>query len=77
MDASSKMIDLAAFIDRVERTDGADDFRITAFREAFAELTNGNADKARRVLLAFSDPTSQPIEKASGKGAIGAWQPAK
>jgi hypothetical protein len=30
------------------------------------------ADRARRVLLALSDPTRDPIEKAPGKSACGA-----
>lgn len=73
MDARFRLIELAAFLDRVERAPGKDDFRIQAFRLALTELSMGNADKARRVLLTFSDPTTEPIEKAPGKGAVGAW----
>src|SRR5437660_5784757 len=72
MDARSKLIDLAAFIDRVERGTGPDDFRMQAFRIALAELGKKNSRKARQVLLTFSDPTTQPIAKAAGKGAVGA-----
>ena len=36
MDARSKLLDLAAFIDRVERAQGKEDFRMTAFRKALA-----------------------------------------
>lgn len=77
MDARWKLIDLAAFMDRVERAEGKDDFRMKAFREALQELGKSNADRANRVLLAFSDPTTEPIAAAAGKGAVGAWQPAK
>ena len=73
MDARSKLIDLAAFIDRVERAEGPEDFRMNAFREALKELGKKNRAKARQVLLAFSDPTATPIPKATGKGAVGAW----
>ena len=73
MDARAKVIDLAAFMDRVERATGEEDFRMKAFREALKELEKGNADRAKRVLLSLSDPTDQPIEKAHGKGAVGAW----
>lgn len=73
MDARCKLIDIAAFLDRVERSEGKDDFRIKAFREAITEVTGKKKDKARRVLLSFSDPTKKPIEKAPGKGACGAW----
>lgn len=73
MDARARLIDLAAFMDRVERADGEDDFRMSAFREALKELEKGNPDRAKRVLLSFSDPSSEPIERAPGKGAIGAY----
>jgi hypothetical protein len=36
LDARHKLIELAAFLDRVERADGKDDFRIKSFREAHA-----------------------------------------
>jgi len=73
MDARHKLIDLAAFLDRVDRADGDDDFRLKAFREALTELGKNNRDKARQVLLALSDPTTEPVAKAPGKGAVGAW----
>jgi hypothetical protein len=81
VDARARLIDIAAFLDRLERGDGThgsngtygtDDFRAEAFRRALAELDKPGADRARRVLLAFSDPTLEPIAKAPGKGACGA-----
>lgn len=72
-EARSKLIDLAAFLDRVERTHGADDFRMKSLRAALAELASVNPDKARKILMLLSDPTSEPIEKAGGKSASGAW----
>lgn len=73
MDARHKLIDLAAFMDRVERAEGDEDFRMKAFREALKELSKNNREKAKQVLLTFSDPTTKPIAKASVKGATGAW----
>lgn len=73
MDARCKLIDIAAFLDRVERSEGKDDFRIQAFREAINEIRGKKKEKAKRVLLSFSDPTRKPIAKAPGKGACGAW----
>ena len=73
MDARAKLIDLGAFLDRVERAGGEADFRLAAFRTALAELGKGESHKARRILLSLSDPTTEPIEKAPGKGACGAW----
>lgn len=73
MDARAKVIDLAAFMDRVERADGEEDFRMKAFREALKELDKGNADRAKRVLLSLSDMTTEPIAAATTKAACGAW----
>lgn len=73
MDARCKLIDIAAFLDRVERSTGKDDFRLKAFKEAIGELSGKKKKKAERVLLAFSDPTTEPIAKAPGKGACGAY----
>ena len=38
MEARSKLIDLAAFLDRVDRGEGEADFRLNAFRQALKEL---------------------------------------
>ncbi len=73
MDARSKLIDLAAFIDRVERASGSEDFRMKAFQNAVRELSGGQKDKARHVLLAFSDPTTEPIPSATTKAACGTF----
>jgi hypothetical protein len=73
MDARSKLIDLAAFLDRIDRADGAADFRLDAFRTALRELDKSTPERAKQVLLAFSDSTTEPIPVAPGKGAVGAW----
>jgi hypothetical protein len=73
MEARSKLIDLAAFLDRVERAPGTDDFRMAAFRKALEELQAGHPNRAKRVLVALSDPTSEPLAAATSKGAAGAW----
>ena len=73
MDARAKLIDLGAFIDRVERATGEEDFRMRAFRAALAELGTADTSKARRVLVSFSDPTTEPIPAATTKAACGAW----
>ena len=73
IDARARLIDIAAFLDRVDRAQGAADFRIDAYRKAIQALNDGNPDRARQVLLAFSDPTTEPIPAAPGKGACGAW----
>jgi len=73
MDARFRLIELAAFLDRVERSEGDEDFRMKAFREALRELGNGETEKAKRVLMTLSDPTTEPIAAATTKAACGAW----
>jgi hypothetical protein len=73
MDARCKLIELAAFLDRVDRGSGEADFRLDAFRDAMKHLADGEPKRAETVLLAFSDPTGEPIPEAKGKGAVGAW----
>jgi hypothetical protein len=71
MEARSKLIDIAAFMDRVERDGETDDYRYQAFLDALKEL---NSEKrAESVLLALSDPTTEPIPVATTKAASGAW----
>jgi hypothetical protein len=72
LDARHKLIEIAAFLDRVERSKGKDDFRLKAFRTALDELNGEKKEKAKNVLLAFSDLTIEPIAKATTKAACGA-----
>ncbi len=74
LDARHKLVELAAFLDRVERAAGKDDFRLKSFRAALAKLNGKKKNKAKDVLLAFSDLTTEPIAKATSKGACGAFQ---
>ncbi len=77
MENRAKLIDLAAFLDRVDRAGGDADFRLDAFKQAMTHLAAGKPERAKKVLLSLSDPTTDPIEKAPGKGAVGAWPGAK
>jgi hypothetical protein len=77
LDARHKLVELAAFLDRVERADGQDDFRLRSFRAALAKLDGKKRNRAKKVLLAFSDPTTKPVAKAQSKGAGGAYSKTK
>ncbi|MFG0329029.1 MAG: hypothetical protein ACF8PN_03935 [Phycisphaerales bacterium] len=75
MEHRAKLIDIAAFLDRLDRSgEGDDDFRMSAFRQAIEILADDRPERARRVLELFSDPTSEPIAAAGEKGATGAWR---
>ena len=72
LDARGKLIEIAAFLDRVERATGKEDFRAKAFRQAVRELGGKKPRRAEKVLLALSDPTTKPIPAATTKAACGA-----
>lgn len=73
IEARHKLIDIGAFLDRVRRASGGEDFRMDAFRKAIGELTKPEERAVERILLAFSDPTTEPIPAATTKAACGAW----
>jgi hypothetical protein len=72
MDSRSKLIDLAAFLDRVQKAGQDGDFRVQALKNALTLLSHDKPQRARDVLLSFSDPSTEPIAKATMQGAIGA-----
>ena len=72
LNARHQLIEVAAFLDRVERAEGKNDFRLKSFRAALTKLGGKEKQKAKTVLLAFSDPTTKPVAKAAGKSACGA-----
>lgn len=77
-EARSKLIDLAAFLDRVDRAEGEGDFRLAALRAGLREIAaatpeNPGGSQVERVLLILSDPTTAPLPAATTKSAAGAW----
>ncbi len=74
MDARCKLIDLAAFLDRVERHPGETDFRFDGLKKALPILLSDRPDRAKAVLESLSDHSTEPAEKASFQGAFGAPQ---
>ncbi len=65
MDARHKLIDIAAFLDRVDRHDGNTDYRYDGFHQALeAMLHPGDVPRAQAVLESLSDHTTEPIPKA-------------
>ena len=74
LDARHKLIEIAAFLDRIDRATGKDDFRLKSFRAALAKLDGKKKNKAKSILIAFSDPTTKPIASATSKSACGAFR---
>jgi hypothetical protein len=75
----TRLLEIAAFLDRLDRTDGAlveRDFRVRAFREALELLESGAGDsqtRVERIQHLLSDPTTEPLEKLDMKSARGAY----
>ena len=73
-EARAKLIDLAAFLDRIDRADGEGDFRLAALRAGLREIASDvGGGHAPRVLTLLSDPTTEPLPAAATKSAAGAW----
>ena len=75
MEHRAKLLDIAAFLDRLDRAappDGREDVRIRALRRAIPLLLDGDGDRTRRILELLSDHSTQPIPEAHTQGALGA-----
>jgi hypothetical protein len=78
MEHRVKVLDLAAFLDRLERArelDAEDDFRLRSVREALDVLADGEGNRVQRVQMIFSDPRSELLEELDQKSAKGAYDP--
>jgi len=72
----NRLLEIAAFLDRLDRTDPARsgrDFRYTAFTEALAILAGREPGYLRQIQLLLSDPTTEPIATLDRKSARGAF----
>lgn len=75
IDARHKLIDLAAFLDRIDRHEGEEDYRHIALKAAIPLLLADRPDRARAVLESFSDHTTEVSDSAPFQGAFGAALP--
>jgi len=78
----TRLLEIAAFLDRLDRTDPSlvdRDFRVRAFREALRLLDpdrSGSGEpqtRVERIQHLLSDPTTEPLEKLDMKSARGAY----
>lgn len=71
----TRLLEIAAFLDRLERADpayAAQDFRMRAFADALAHLTRPS-DRLDRIQHLLSDPTAEPLSALDRKSALGAY----
>lgn len=70
-----KLIEVAAFLDRIERHPGEGDYRLKALEDALPLLRQAGTDRAKAVLEALSDHSTELDETAPFQGAFGAPLP--
>ena len=75
IDARARLLDVAAFLDRVQRYGQENDYRVTALKQAIAQLSTSEPGRVERILLELSDPSLEPIPAAVIQGAFGAYKP--
>ena len=79
IEARGRVLDVAAFLDRVQRAlpapgaagDVQTDDRVQALCDALRVALDGRPERARRILELWSDATTQPADHADGKAARG------
>ena len=74
MEHRAKLLDIAAFLDRLDRAAppyGTSDVRVRAFLRAIPLLLDGLEGLVQRILELLSDHTADPIAKAHTQAAIG------
>ena len=72
IDARHMLINLAAFLDRVDRHPGDEDYRLAALKAALPILLSDRSDRAKAVLESFSDHSADLPQTAPFQGATGA-----
>jgi hypothetical protein len=71
----TRLLEIAAFLDRLDRADpayAAADFRMRAFTEALTAISQGDG-RLERIQLLLSDPTTEPLGALDRKSAFGAY----
>ena len=72
----NRLLDIAAFLDRIDRADpacAATDFRMRAFAEALGALAGAPGERIVTVQMLFSDPTHRAARRARSQGRR--WAP--
>jgi hypothetical protein len=72
----NRLLEIAAFLDRLDRADPARserDFRLQAFTDALAILASRAPGYLRQIQMLLSDPSTEPIETLDRKSALGAF----
>ena len=71
----TRLLEIAAFLDRVDRVDpsaAARDFRMKAFADAVEALA-ATSNRLMQIQMLLSDPTVEPLDRLDRKSALGAF----
>lgn len=77
IETRNRIIEVAAFLDRIDRADPAvarEDFRVRALTDAIGLLASRSATRVQDIQVLLSDPTTEPRATLDRKGAVGAWR---
>ena len=75
MEHRNDLIEIAAFLDRLDRAaekDAEDDFRLRAFRSALSTLLEDEPDRVTRIQMQLSDPRTELLDDRDKQQADGA-----
>lgn len=75
IEARHRLIELAAFLDRMDRHPGPDDYRLQAMKQALPVLLESQPGRAARILESLSDHSAALADSAPFQGAFGAPLP--
>ena len=73
----NRVLEIAAFLDRLDRADPARasrDFRVRALAEALEVLAQKPPDYVLQIQRVFSDPRTEPLPALDRKSAQGAYE---
>lgn len=76
IETRNRIIEVAAFLDRIDRADpavAARDFRVRALADAIQVLAGRGDNRVREIQTLMSDPTTEPRAALDRKGAVGAY----
>jgi hypothetical protein len=76
----NRVLEIAAFLDRLDRADpdrASRDFRLRAFADALDVLAKQHPDYLLQIQRLLSDPTTEPLPALDRKSAQGAYEKAK
>jgi hypothetical protein len=78
LDNRARMLEIAAFLDRIDRYPGASeavsDYRYRSFLRALKIILESKQDRTVEVQRLLSDMTAEPIERVVDGKAYGAWE---